>query len=834
MDTKLLKRLGTAVTVISFAASFFVLAGFFKGHGTQGIISGFFAISPGNIAMSFVFTALSYFFLIFSDYLAVRYTGHKLPFRKYAAVSFTANAFGNSLGLSILSSSAVRLRLYSLWDFSVSEIGRIIAFCGVSEITGFAALSAILLDLNIWPGSFHPFVKYASFAAAIILLLILLSYLIWASFYKKTYAVLGNTFRPPGAPLAALQVLVSALDWFFAAAAFYVLIQDPSLTFTLFFASYLASEILSIISNVPGGFGVFDAAAISLMSMDKSSGTGVISAVIFFRIIYFFIPLAVSYIVYGLAEAESARKNIFSKAGEIKDLLSSTPGYIFSFFAFITGSVSLLICSIPALQPRAAMISGIMPLFLSESASLLAALCCAGLIMLTRGLQKNIYSSYVWSLALLVSIALFLLVQSFSYEASFLIFLLFGIMLFFRDSFYRRTGPFTEKPTTGLLFVTAAVMAFCALIAYLSGGPENIYVSRGVRSLVVSGIALAAWIVINIFKPYKPMPHASSDYDIHTASKIAFNDPDTTAQLALSGDKKMIFSWSRLSFLMYAQCGDHFVALGDPVGPYVEMEELIWKFKKMALQNKGTPAFFNTTDDNLHFYDDSGFNFYKIGEEAKIALESYPQNKKNGDMLAGLSLRMQAQGFSFRVFPKSSNTAVIKETAPVSSEWLRTMKIKEPGFIIGSYSRDYLKNFSIAAVYKNNRLFAFANIFASNDRDEFRIDMLRHLKGAPDDFEEYFNCMLVQWGMENHFAFFNLGLAPLAGPELNSFSPSWKDAGAALYNHGARFQSSKALRDQKEKLGPSWHPRYLVCANFMDVPSILSEISLLTTDKKQF
>ena len=831
MNTKLLRRLGNAFTIVSFAASFFVLAGFFKGHGTAGILAGFASISPFRIFLSLVFTALSYFFLVFSDYLAVIYTGRKLSFKKCAAVSFTSNAFGNSIGLSILSSSAVRLRLYSLWDFTANEIGRIVAFCGVSEILGFAALSVTLLNLNIWPASFHPFIKYSAFIAAAVLVVLLLAYLAWAFFSKKTFNVLGNTFRPPKAALAAPQVLVSALDWFFASAAFYVLLPGGSMGFGLFFAAYLTSEVLGIISNVPGGFGVFDAAAISLLSMDGGAGNGVISAIIFFRLIYFLIPLAISYVVYGVTEAESARANIFTRAGEIKDLLSSTPGYIFSFFAFITGALTLLICSIPSLEPRTALISGIMPFYLTESASILCSFCGVGLIMMVRGLQKNIYSSYVWTLALLVSVALLLLIQSFSYEVSFLVFALFGIMLFFRDSFYRRTGPLTEKPTTGLLFTTGSVLALCALVAYISGSSlDNIFVTRGIRSLFFSGLALAAWVVFNIFKPYKPLPHVSSDYDIHTASKIAFNDPDTMAQLALSGDKKLIFSWSRLSFLMYAQCGTHFVSLGDPVGPYVEMEELIWKFKKMARQKKGLPAFFNTTDDNLHFYGESGFNFYKIGEEAKVSLENYPQNKKNDEKLSGLAARMLAQGFTFKVFPKSLNSAVLKEAAAISAEWLRTMKIKEPGFIIGYYDHEYLRNFPIAALYKNNKLFGFANILASNDKDEFRVDLLRHLKGAPDELEEYMDYMLVLWGKENHFAFFNMGLAPLAGPELNSFSPSWKEAGAALYNHGARFISAKALRDQKELFGPAWHPRYLVCANFMDVPSILSEISLLTKE----
>jgi phosphatidylglycerol lysyltransferase len=785
-----------------------------------------------KVLLSFFFTLLSYFFLVLYDVLGVRYIGKKLAFRKCAAVSFTASTFGNNLGLSILSSSAVRLRLYSLWNFAASDIGSIIIFCNAAEAAGFAALSVILLNLTLWPAAYHPFIKYSCFAAGLILAAALAVYLMWSTFSKKVFSAFGVSYKPAGFFMAAGQTLVSAADWIFAAAALYILLPEGSTGFGLFLASYLASEMLGMISNVPGGFGVFDAAAISLLSTNGAAG-GCISAVILFRLIYYIFPLAVSYLVYGLAEAESARSNIFIKAGEIKDLLSSTPGYLFSFFAFLTGSAAILISSIPALQPRLAIIAGIVPSFMPLASSILCALCGAGLIIMTGGLQKNIYNSYLVSLVLLVAVSLLLLTPGMSYEAAFVIFAVFIAMLFFRKNFYRKTSPFNEKPTPGLLLSAAGVIFICAVFVYMTGSGKNTAALNGVYPLAFAAAALLIWMLAYIFIPYKPMPHEASKYDIDTAAKIAFNDPDTIAQLAMFGDKKLIFSWSRGSFLMYAQCGSHFVALGDPVGPYAEMQELIWKFKNLARHNNGIPVFFNTTGGNLHFYDNMGFNFYKIGEDAKVAIEYYPVDKKKDENLKASALRLEEQGYSFKMMPRNAPPSFYKDASGVSAEWLRTRKLKEAGFIIGHYDQEYLKNFHIAAVYKNGQLVLFADILSSVERDEFRIDMLRCAKGIDEDIEKYLKYKLVLWGKEKHYAFFNLGLAPLSGAGINTYTPPWNMAGAALYNYGSRFVNAWTLRKEREIFSPSWHPRYIICDNFMQVPSIFSEISLLTSGYKE-
>ncbi len=832
MNTKLLRRIGAAFTAFSFLASIFILAGFFKNHGGSGIISGFISISPGKIGLSLLFAALSYFFLIFYDYLAVIHIGKKPEFLKCAAVSFTANAFGNSLGLSLLSSSAVRLRMYSMWRYTAAETAQVIAFCTLSSLSGFTALSAIILIPGALPASVPFALKTLLVVSSVIMVSALVLYILWPLIIKKDILLFSIPVKPPRPLVSIPQIIVSILEWAFAGAALYVLLPEPG-PLPVFFAVYIASEFLGIISNIPGGLGVFDAAAISMLSPVSGSAVPVVSAIIMYRLIYYILPLAVSYFVYGESEAEAERKTIFSKAGEIKDLLSSTPGYVLSFFSFIAGAAMMLTGSIPAGADRVASLNAILPPALQSLSLYLCFFSGAGLLMLSRGLQKSVSASYILTLWLLVSGSFFLLLSGLSYEISALCIVLFGIMLVFKEYFFRKTGVFAERPTRGILFSITAVFSACAVIIYLSmPSGINALSARGFLPFLLSLILGITWMVSYIFMPDKPSPHSAPKYDADAAGRIAFDSSDAISLLSLSGDKQLLFSWSRQSFIMYAQCGSHFVALGDPYGPYAETEEMIWKFKRLARQSQAKPVFFNVNQENLHFYKDAMFNFYKIGDDAAVALEYYPVDRKKDAVLQSLTRRLETAGFSFRVLPRESSSSFLKSAVEVSKEWLIAKKIKEPGFIIGFFNQEYLRHFHIAAVYKQEKLIAFATVLSGALKDEFRIDMLRSIKGTTQDIERYIKYKLILWGKEKHFAFFNLGLTPSSSIDLNSYSPAWNKAGSALYNYGEKYRDIWSLRKEKDEFSPSWHPRYIVCENFMQVPSVFAEIALLTADKK--
>ena len=68
---------------------------------------------------------------------------------------------------------------------------------------------------------------------------------------------------------------------------------------------------------------------------------------------------------------------------------------------------------------------------------------------------------------------------------------------------------------------------------------------------------------------------------------------------------------------------------------------------------------------------------------------------------------------------------------------------------------------------------------------------------------------LMQWGKQQGYHWFALGMAPLSGFERSPVAPLWNRIGAFLYEHGEAVYNFQGLRAYKEKFNPIWEPHYL-------------------------
>jgi phosphatidylglycerol lysyltransferase len=92
---------------------------------------------------------------------------------------------------------------------------------------------------------------------------------------------------------------------------------------------------------------------------------------------------------------------------------------------------------------------------------------------------------------------------------------------------------------------------------------------------------------------------------------------------------------------------------------------------------------------------------------------------------------------------------------------------------------------------------------------------------------DYLFTRLILWGKEEGYAWFNLGMAPLAGLQNRPLAPVWNRLGALLFTHGEHFYNFQGLRDYKEKFSPVWEPRYLASPGGLVLPVILSNLTAL-------
>ncbi|MCP1224816.1 YbhN family protein [Sebaldella sp. S0638] len=130
------KKIILILKLLFFILILFLLYKELKNYNIRHIIEVVNEYSMSVILLGLFIAGLNYFILTFYDLLALRNEDEKLPFRKVIPVSFTAFAFGNSLGFSGISSSAIRLRLYGALKIPEGKIIKISLFTMVSFWVG--------------------------------------------------------------------------------------------------------------------------------------------------------------------------------------------------------------------------------------------------------------------------------------------------------------------------------------------------------------------------------------------------------------------------------------------------------------------------------------------------------------------------------------------------------------------------------------------------------------------------------------------------------------------------------------------------------------------------
>ncbi len=272
-----------------------------KQYSIQEIWQSLRATPAANIGIAIGLTGLNYWVFTGYDTLAVRYVQHPTSYRQTAFVAIVSTAVSNSVGLALLSNSAIRYRFYSIWQFSPIEIVHIITFCNLGFWLGLSAVGGVVFTLQpvaIPPLLHLPFHSVRSLGG--IFLAIVIGYFIWPLISRQALRI--GRFEFPHLPvhLAIGQVGVAALDWTIAAATLDVLLPAsmPDLTF---FGIYLLGQIAGVVSNIPGGLGVFETVLLLLL-MPSLPSTTVLSALIAYRMVYYLLPLLIAVVLLGKHE----------------------------------------------------------------------------------------------------------------------------------------------------------------------------------------------------------------------------------------------------------------------------------------------------------------------------------------------------------------------------------------------------------------------------------------------------------------------------------------------------------------------------------------------------
>jgi uncharacterized membrane protein YbhN (UPF0104 family) len=236
------------------------------------------------------------------DILAIKYlTTHKVKI-KYSIIlliCFISNSIGNNLGYSMLFGGSLRYRLYSLYNMSISNITKVLLFASISIWVGLITIGSFIFTFT---NAYYKIDKLLQLIG-IFFIVIILVYCIFniLNVNKKIKIFNKYIIKIPNIKVIVLQILFSTLDWIISSLVLYTLLYSMNLKYINFLKIFLISQFLSIISQVPGGIGIFETTIILFLPKMKKNVEFIVS-LLSYRILFYIIPLIISIILLILFE----------------------------------------------------------------------------------------------------------------------------------------------------------------------------------------------------------------------------------------------------------------------------------------------------------------------------------------------------------------------------------------------------------------------------------------------------------------------------------------------------------------------------------------------------
>jgi phosphatidylglycerol lysyltransferase len=827
------------VGIALFAAALWLLHRKLASHGLANILRELRTLPPNRVLAAIAVTVAAYLTMTLYDRLAIAYLKHPLAKRKTTMAAFISYAFSNNVGLSLLTSGSIRYRLYSTWGLSAEEITRLVLFSLVAFWLGILTVGGILFVTQplALPG-IKMLPLHSARPLGIFFLVLVASYLAWVIRRPQPVQVHGWRIPWPPPRLAFLQLVVGSLDWILSGSVLYLLLPaGAGLHLAHLLGIYLLAETVALISQVPGGLGVFE--SIVLLSAPSLPVPALAGALLAFRAIYYLLPLVVAAVLLGGHEV-SRQREAASRAAQIAGHWGETiaPPF-FALGALVAGAVLLFSGATPALPHRLAWLGKALPLAVLELSHFLASLVGAALLLLARGLQRRLDAAWLLTLVLLASGSVLSLLKGGDYEEALLLVLLLAALLPCRSLFYRKASLFAEPFTTGWITAILLVLGCSVWLGFFSYHhvPYSSQLwwqftlkgnaPRFLRAEVGAAVLLLLFALGRLLRPAPSTPVLPDAEALDKADRVIAGVVSTSANLALLGDKALLFNEQGTAFIMYGIEGRSWVAMGDPVGPAEERPELAWRFRELCERHGGWPVFYEVGPEVLPLYLDMGLALTKLGEEARVPLANFSLEGGARSGLRHARRHLEKQGCDFEIVPPAAAPDLMTELQTISDAWLAEKNTREKGFSLGFFNPGYLARFPLALVRRERRIIAFANLWPGAGREELSIDLMRFLPEAPNGVMDYLFTGLLLWGREQGYRWFNLGMAPLAGLENRPFAPLWNRFGALIFRHGENFYNFQGLRAYKEKFDPVWEPRYLASPGGIVLPRILTNVAAL-------
>ncbi|MFO1070512.1 MAG: bifunctional lysylphosphatidylglycerol flippase/synthetase MprF [Geminicoccaceae bacterium] len=842
-EQRLRRWLPPLLGLVLFAVALWAIHRELAEHPLAAIESAVDAIPWRDLVLALLLTAGSYLCLSLYDSLALRWLGRKVPPREALAAGFVSFALTQNLGLAPLTGGAARYRLYGSFGLSALDIAALLSFNALTLALGMAGTAGLAAVLA--PDALATLLRLPAGLVAMlgwVALLAVAAVIVAGAFLRREIAFRELRLKLPPPPLAVAQLGIGLVDWTMAGLALWILLPaDAGVGPLAFLGVFVLAGLVATISHVPAGLGVFEA-VIFLALPDQPAQPGVAAALVVYRIVYYVLPLLVAGGLLGAGQLRRLQGGARAAAGRMAPLAALVLPNALALMVAVSGIVLLVSGVTPAEQDRIAALGAWVPPGLVNAAHFLASLCGLVLLLLAPGLRGRLDGAWVAAALALPAGAVLSLLKGLDWEEALLAVLTLVLLLPSRRLFHRRSALTAQPLSPGWLVGILAVLlsvTWLGFFAYrhVEYGPQLWWefllradAPRFLRATAGCFLLLLVVGVVQVVRYARPRDVAlpsAADLERAEAAIRAAEAPPSNAWVALLGDKRLLFSDSGRSFIMFGVQGRSWIAIGEPVGLRAERAELLWRFRELADGWGARCAFYESPPSAMPELVELGLSFQKLGEQAFVPLADFSLEGSKRSGLRQAVNRCRRDGAEFAIVPVEEVPAILDRLETISTEWLGGKSVAEKGFSVGRFDRAYLARQAMAVVRRDGEIHAFANLWTTADKGELSIDLMRYGKDAPRDVMDLLFAELMLWGRAQGYRRFDLGMAPLSGLEAHQLAPLLDRAGALVFRHGEHFYNFEGLRRYKEKFRPEWEPRYLAAPGGLTMARVLADATLL-------
>ena len=788
-----------------------------------------------NIGLALLFTLLSFAALSIYDRQALVLVGHKVPFSYIALTSFCAYAVGNIAGFGPLTGGTVRYRFYSPLGVSPEDVARIVGY--VTAAFGFGLVFVTGLGLMMADAKLAALVGLPAIAVrvtAIALLAFVGAVFIAAAVGPRHAIVFGRRVAVPSPRALAVQLAATALDLIASALVLWVLLPAGAIDFPSMLSIYAVAVGLGILSHVPGGAGVFEAVMLGALGT-RLPLDGLVGALLLYRVIYYVMPLVLA--VIALAATELRRAAV-ANATFARGTIALIPP-VLSAFAVVLGAMLVFSGVTPTPDEKLDWLQSAFPLPVVEAGHFIASILGLLMVLTGRGLLHRLDGAWWLTVALAASSIVLAFVKGFEVGEAVLLGILLATLLLTRDIFRRPASLIEDRLSPGWWLCVGTILALGLAILFFvykevdysrelwwqfeftATAPRSLRAALGVG---LTAGCIAVWLLTRSSAGRSPRPTAEQ---LRAAVSIVEKQPLADANLVRMGDKSLLFSDGGDAFLMYRKRGRSWIALYDPVGNPDAHSELVWRFVELARRHGGRAVFYEVPGESLSMYADAGLSAFKLGEDAKVRLDSFDLKGSRRASIRTALNRAERDGIVFEVVPVERVGSVMDELERVSQAWLAEHAVREKAFSLGAFERGYIATQPVAVLKCQGRILAFANVMTTAAKQEVTVDLMRFDPQAGNRSMEVLFARLLMHFRQEGYEWFSLGMAPLAGLSENPAAPIWHRVGRAAYDHGEAFYNFRGLRAFKNKFDPVWAPRYLAVAGGLNPLLAMADVTVL-------